>query len=267
MLFTKNCENAIHCWQKKDAVNLLSSNSRSPAVLLHPFSRLLRAAAVAPCLLSELEVSGVRLSWAPAFNRNCRCHITAENKTHNFISIRHSFILAEACSCHIPLLTRPNGSDTHKDSEMQHFQDHIIPPLSQNYLNWDKWRLILFHVFGVTYSYGTMVIYISDCWANRIRSNVSSYWNFDLALSRSFRSIACRCHWLTGSWLENRPQDRVKLQDVSKTDGLKFRVKIWAIQFSQPRLANPATQFSQCSGIWCNQHFTLLLGLGSFEAC
>lgn len=58
--------------KKKNAANLLSSNPRSPAVLLHPFSRLLRAAAVAPCLLSVLEVSWVRLSWAAALNGNCR---------------------------------------------------------------------------------------------------------------------------------------------------------------------------------------------------
>lgn len=117
-----------------------------------------------------------------------------------------------------------------------------------------------FRVFEVRLSYGTMVFNISDRWGDIICCNVSSYWNFDLALSRSFRSIACHCRWLTGSWLENRPRDRMKLLDVGKTDELKFRINIWAIRLSRPRLSNSATRFDQIlrylTRHWCRiQHF------------
>lgn len=87
--------------RRKNAANLFSSNSRSPSVFLHPFSRLLRAGAVAPCSLSELVVSGVCLSRATTLNRNCLCHIAASNKTHKLFP---SFIHFP-CRTHSPVDT------------------------------------------------------------------------------------------------------------------------------------------------------------------
>lgn len=210
MLFTKNCKNAKRCFQKRKkkgkeyAANLLSSNSRSPAVLLHPFSRLLRAAAVARCLLSELEVSGVRLARATAFNRNCRCHITAENKDSQFYFHRAFIHLNESLfGQHSPADMTRRKRRVAKDIQMERGEAGS----------------------GVTHSYSTKEFNISDCRANRKRCDVSSYWNFDLAPSGRFRSMVCRCRRPSGSWLENRPRDRVKLLDVSKTDKVKLKKK------------------------------------------
>lgn len=105
--------------KRKTAANLLSSNPRSPALLLHPFSRLLRAAAVAPCLLSALEVSGVRLSWAAAFSRNCRCHITAKNKTHYF---HHAFIYFDRSVFRL----QPPADTTQRETHTQTVECNIV---------------------------------------------------------------------------------------------------------------------------------------------
>lgn len=122
VLSGRNCEKCHPLLTKRggekiNAANLSSSNSRSRAVFLHPFfSRLLRsAAAVAPCLLSELVVvSGARLRRAAALNRNCLCHSTAQKKkTHTSYShhLPHSFLTAFRSGC-ILLWRRLNGGYT-----------------------------------------------------------------------------------------------------------------------------------------------------------
>lgn len=106
-------------------------------------------------------------------------------------------------------------------------------------------------------------------WGDRICCNVSSYRIFDSALSRSFRSIACHCRWLTGSWLERpTPRSTEAVLDVGKTDELKFRINIWAIQSfpGQGYQVLPPTLIKS-AGIWHDigaaiNILTLLLGLG-----
>lgn len=105
---------------KKNAANLLSSNPRSPAVPLHPFSRLLRAAAVAPCLLSVLEVSGVRLSWAAAFNGNCRSpHCSREQNAQFYFHRAFIYFHRSLLRRHSPAATTQRELHA-PDSRMQH---------------------------------------------------------------------------------------------------------------------------------------------------